>query len=204
MGGYPKVAFSIIDADELQIDDNLQIEGFDLKKEQIHRYYNDQDHRRKVLIDPGTKQYYKIWHETYFRGKYFYKAFNAGYYEEDIVPALVGVIVQESICRGYVMEECKELSKTEKSEKKWVGKFLTPLIEKIHQTGYFYYDFADANIRAYEGKFCLIDLDSIYPFSDYEELKKGKHKGGKLIKNPFYEWILDREFKQFSSETESN
>lgn len=41
-------------------------------------------------------------------------------------------------------------------------------------------------------KYGLIDLDSIYPFDEYEEWRNHKHKGGKMVKHESYKRQLDK------------
>ena len=44
--------------------------------------------------------------KTYVRKDTIPKAFELGFYDEELLPALVGLIYWEGVCRGYVMKEC--------------------------------------------------------------------------------------------------
>ena len=87
--------------------DEIDVTKFKTIKDR-QKWYNNQDHSRWVFYDEVNKLYYKIWNDTYIRRNTIVNAFELGFYDVDMLPALKGLIFWEGICRGYVMKECEK------------------------------------------------------------------------------------------------
>ena len=77
------------------------------------KYWGNQDFSRWVFKDESTNLYYKIWNETYVKRNGVVSGLLSGLYDETTVPALVGLIFWEGVCRGYVMEHLGDVHKKE-------------------------------------------------------------------------------------------
>ena len=77
--------------------------------------------------------------------------------------------------------------------------FLQHIKEKTRKSKYFFYDFWRASIMEYEGKPCLIDLESVYPICEYDFRKKQNkdvyEQKDHLIKNPDYRKFVEKLYK---------
>ena len=90
------------------------------------------------------------------------------------------------------MRKGEELTKDERNDKNTLEHFSMRLLEKVKETGFFYYDLDFSNLKRFGNEYCLIDLDSIYPFNAYQEWRDGKHCGGKMVKYEPYRSQLDK------------
>ena len=88
--------------------DEIDVSKFQTIKTR-QKYYGNQDHSRWVFYDENNKLYYKIWNDTYIRKNTIIEAFELGFYDKELLPALEGIIFWEGVCRGYVMKECEKL-----------------------------------------------------------------------------------------------
>lgn len=140
----------------------------DLKRIQgRHRWYGDQDHSRWVYEDVINDVFFKVWNHTYVRKNNLLDAFHCGFYE-GLIPAFRGVIKQNNVCRGYVMNRCEKPD----NQEELFQDILEKIKERTKKTGLFSYDLQKRNVLIYEKKPCLVDLEGVYPLKEYERLKK--------------------------------
>ena len=125
------------------------------------KWYGDEDHSRWVFESDGL--YYKIWNETYVRKDGVKTGLDSEFYDEDTVPAFVGLIYYDGICRGYITKKCEEC-------KDDITSFEDVIKNKTKETGFFVYDITDKHIMKFGDKFSLIDLEGVCPLSEYEDI----------------------------------
>jgi hypothetical protein len=142
-----------------------------LVKERI-KWYGEQDHSRWIFADRTSwlwdrprPRVYKIWNPTYVRRDNLLAGLEAGFYNEEIVPALLGPIFHDGICRGYVMEACQRHARM-------VDWFYETIKRRTRETGYFYYDFSRYQIMRYGNRLSLVDLEGVYPLEDAPNLDR--------------------------------
>jgi hypothetical protein len=134
------------------------------------RCVGGQDHSRSVYRGPrlaaqveGSSLLYKVWNPTYARRGNILDGLESGFYDSTTAPALVALIFEGPVCRGYVMEECTKYGKVPRA-------FYERVKEKTAQTGRFHYDLTGCNIMRFGDRYSLIDLESIYPLSEAANL----------------------------------
>lgn len=181
---------------DLPFKENLTISGFTTIKRRIKSYpdkKHTQNHTRAVWENIEKGVILKIWPKDYVRGKYFHQAYEKEFFIDMEEYSSIQVIIDDKgICRGYSMKKGKELTANEKKDEKILEHFSKRLIEKVKVTGFFYYDLDSNNLRKFGNEYCLSDLDSIYPFDEYEEWRDHKHKGGEMVKYKTYKNQLDK------------
>ena len=128
-------------------------------------WYGPQNHSRQVFQTSRwpvwlakSKMFYKIWNENYVRKDNILNGLEAGFYDENTVPALDGIIFSKGVCRGYVMHACS-------GKRIYAPEFYNLLKEKTRLTGYFNYQIGINHILQYRDQYSLIDLEGIYPIS---------------------------------------
>jgi len=155
------------------------------------KIYGSQNHSRRRFRDPNGKLFYKIWDNDYVRRNNLPDALDAEFYDEKLIPAFRALIHGENdVCMGYIMAVMEKGSIPPDKD------FLQHIMKKTRQSKYFFYDFWRASIMEYEGKLCLIDLESVYPVCEYEFRKKQNiekyNQNGHLIKNPDYRKFMEK------------
>ena len=83
---------------------DLNISGFETIGRHQKSSYNGQDHRRKTWKQPSERKIYKVWHETYVRGEYFYNALTQGFYDGNLVPAF-DTAIRKARCQTYTFDK---------------------------------------------------------------------------------------------------
>jgi len=131
------------------------------------KWYNNQDHSRWIFKDEKNKLYYKIWNETYIRKNTIPIAIESGFYDEKLLPSLVGLLWWEGTCRGYVMKECDSYGEIDDN-------FFEDIKKRTEKTNLFAYDFCPNHIVKFNGKTTIIDLEGVYSLNEYQ-LKKEEH-----------------------------
>ena len=180
-----------INWEDLPFEEDLTISGFTTIKSKI-KYYKDQNHTRAVWENKEKGVILKIWPKNYIRGEYFHQASEKGFFDDMVDYSSIQVIMDDKgICRGYSMRKGEELTKDERNDKNTLEHFSMRLLEKVKETGFFYYDLDFSNLKRFGNEYCLIDLDSIYPFNEYQEWRDGKHRGGEMVKYEPYKSQLD-------------
>ena len=148
----------------------IQLDSFDPLNMKLiksrEKWYGSDDHSRWVFEDKDL--YYKIWNETYIRKNQVKFGIDCGFYDETIIPAFVGLIYHENICRGYVVRKCDTYFGD-------IIPFYKLIKSKTKETKSFIYDFMDKHVMKFEDKFSLIDLEGIYPLSSYEEFAEDRN-----------------------------
>ena len=81
----------------------------------------------------------------------------------EVVPAFMGLIYYENICRGYVTKKCDECLDD-------ITSFNNLIKEKTKNTKFFIYDISNKHVMKFKDKFSLIDLEGVYPLSSYEDI----------------------------------
>ena len=145
---------------------DIDLRELDVIKENIF-WLDEQDHSRWVLRTRkksaafGSQELYlKIWNPTYIRRDNILAGIDVGFYDDQITPALVGLIFHRGFCRGYVVRKCTP---------NWgagVDELFDLIKEKSEQTGFFSYQFSRYHIMRYKNRLNLIDLEGIYPIRD--------------------------------------
>jgi|TARA_R100000479_G_C6381028_1_gene201071 hypothetical protein len=149
------------------------------------KWYDNQDHSRWVFYDETNKLYYKIWNETYIRRNTIVEAFESGFYDLDMLPALKGIIFWEGICRGYVMEECEKHGILEDD-------FFDDIKKRTTNTDMFAYDLCPNHIFKFNEKTTIIDLEGVYQLNQYQTKKSEHHSLG--IPGRFVEYEIYDEY----------
>jgi hypothetical protein len=134
------------------------------------RCVGGQDHSRSVYRGPrlaaqveDSSLLYKVWSPTYARCGNILDGLESGFYDSTTAPALVALIFEGPVCRGYVMEECTKYGKIPRA-------FYERVKEVTAQTGRFHYDLTGCNIMRFGDRYSLIDLESVYPLSEAANL----------------------------------
>lgn len=143
---------------------------------------SDASHTRTVYIDQDEQFYYKVWSANYFRAVHFESALNAGFYET--LAPLTGIIYDEqNKCRGYILKKgvlvkhhptkynikitpvgrYEHITPISQQTNKEYIEFYWKILKTSKETGFAYIDLSAVNIIYLEGKFQLIDLESIEP-----------------------------------------
>ena len=141
--------------------DEIDVSKFETIKVR-EKWYENQDHSRWIFYDKQNKLYFKIWNETYIRKDTIPKAFELGFYDTEILPAFVGLIYWEGICRGYVMKECN-------TDSLFKSRFFDEIKKRTKKTNLFAYDFCPKHIVKYKDTLTLIDLEGVYNLDEYED-----------------------------------
>jgi hypothetical protein len=135
------------------------------------KWYGTQDHSRWIFYDSDNKLYYKIWNDSYIRKNTIPSAINSEFYDEELLPSLVGLIYWEDVCRGYVMKECEKYGVLEDD-------FFNEIKRRTNETKMFAYDLCPNHIFKYNGKITIIDLEGVYGLSEYQTKKEEHHSLG--------------------------
>jgi len=148
----------------------------------------------KLSFVLDRKELRKSIQRNYVRRNNLKNGLDAGFYDERLIPAFRGLILDEDeVCRGYVM------AAMEKGRIPPDKEFLQRIKKKTQESGYFFYDSWRANIMEYKGMPCLIDLESVYPVSEYafrkEQNKDMYRQRDHLIKNPAYREFVEKLYK---------
>ena len=162
------------------------------------KYWGNQDFSRWVFKDESTNLYYKIWNETYVKRNGVVSGLLSGLYDETTVPALVGLIFWEGVCRGYVMEHLGDVHKKEDmiSDEDY-PKFYNHILQKVKDTNYFPYDLCQKHMRKYKDTISLMDLEGVHHIDEYEyRLKEHNDLGikGLFINNSQWEKDIHKIF----------
>ena len=148
---------------EIQLAD-IDISRLKLIKE-TYLWLDGQDHSRWVFQARGTTGLkekglvYKIWNPTYIRRDHFLQGIACGFYDETTVPALLAVIFERGVCRGYVMRKCHPVRRTDPV-------LHARILEKTAGTGYFCVQYSRYHTLLDGDKFTLVDLEAIHPVAE--------------------------------------
>ena len=169
------------------------------------KYWGKHDFSRWVFKDESTNLYYKIWNETYVKRNGVVSGLLSGLYDETTVPALVGLIFWEGVCRGYVMEHLGDVhTKEDMISDEDYPKFYNHILQKVKDTNYFPYDLCQKHMRKYKDTISLMDLEGVHHIDEYEyRLKEHNDLGikGLFINNQQWEKdIKDLFYKPLSEE----
>ena len=173
----------------------ISLDTIDVKKMtpiyERSKYWGELDFSRWVFRDETTNLYYKIWNDTYVKRNGIISGLISGLYDETTVPALVGIIFWEGVCRGYVMKHLGDVHKKEDmiSDEDY-PQFYNHILNKVKQTNYFPYDLCQKHMRKYKNKISLMDLEGVHHIDEYEfRLKEHNHLGikGLFINNQQWE-----------------
>ena len=147
------------------------------------------NHGRSIYHDSENKLYYKIFHRDYCRRNNFELAIRKDFFK-DLAPGLKDLIEDDGDIIGYVTEEGNILSNSEFDNYLIPAEFKEKLFDSIRKTNLFFYDFVPSNIIILEdGRFSLIDLESVYEIKDLFKI----HKHNAKIKPDFlYDFIYNK------------
>jgi hypothetical protein len=157
------------------------------------RYYGDQDHSRNVYKDPTTNRFYKVWNSDYIRRDNFINTYNLGYFK-NLAPALVGPIMDGDVCVGYIMEAAITNMLSDTRE------FFDVLKSETERLGWFYYDWMPQHLMQYDSKPTLIDLESVYPIADLQNVLD--HKYNCAFRNQEYKEFVWNIYQSMNSTLE--
>lgn len=155
-----------------------------------------------VYYDAESEYYHKIWKPNYKRIPVFQKALELGFF--DGISIIDYIIIDESsVIRGYsirklgseftykIWKKCRspyllhepDVIKYSKIEQDKLVDLFQRLAVASLKTNIFYLDISLGNIKEYEGRFYLIDLDSIYTQDEIKRKKTG-------LDPKHIEWVL--------------
>ena len=176
--------------------DEIDVSKFQSIKSR-EKWYDYQDHSRWIFYDKKNKLYYKLWNDTYVRKNTIIEAFESGFYDEQLLPALKGIIVWEGVCRGYVMEECENYGIMDVN-------FFDDIKTRTQNCNMFAYDLCPNHIFKYKGKTTIIDLEGVYNLNEYETKTKEHYSlgiPGRFVEyEPYEKYINKLNYKPLSEE----
>lgn len=148
--------------------------------------YGTQDHSRWVFrgsLGGSTEEYfYKIWNPAYIRRDNILAAIDSGFCDDCLVPALCGIITHHGICRGYVMHSGRV------DREPVDDQFRDLVYLKTEETSFFAAQFSPCHVMNDRGLLSLLDLEGIYPLSEYTQLTRDHCR------------FKDKTYKQFVTE----
>jgi hypothetical protein len=134
--------------------------------------------------------YFKIWNPDHIRKDTIPRAVEAGFYGEQLTPALHGIIYHQGICRGYVMRECALTGHIDLD-------FYVNLKRKTVVDEFFAIQFSRFHTGVYEGRTSLIDLESVHPLYELPLMPDSQA----FFDDPDYEdYVISCYKKKFSKE----
>ncbi len=148
------------------------------------------NHGRSIYFDEQNSLYYKIFHKDYIRRTNFEMAIKKNFFD-GMIPALVSLITDDGMIVGYVSKAGKVLSDNEFDEHLVPDNLKVKMIQRIKETGLFFYDLVPSNIiRLDDGQLSLIDLESVYEIKDFYEMRNhnAKAKPQFLHDVVYHEW----------------
>ena len=148
------------------------------------------NHGRAIYYDRENDLYYKIFHKDYVRRTNFEIAIEKNFFD-GLIPALVSLIVDGDDIVGYVSKAGQVLSNNEFDEHLIPDDFKVKIMQRIKETGLFFYDLVPSNIiKLDDGQVSLIDLESVYEIKDFYEMRNhnAKTKPQFLYDVVYHEW----------------
>ena len=155
---------------KIQLND-VNFDAFECVKDKYNRMVDGISHGRAIYFDPQAQLYYKIFHPDYCRIDNFRKAINTNFFD-GLSPALTGLIYDSDTLVGYVTKAGPLLSANEFDYHLIPQDFFRILKNRIKESGMFFYDLVPHNIILIDGEPSLIDLESVYDLSEYNNLSK--------------------------------
>lgn len=146
---------------------DIKSSDFQLMHERTAQY-GHQDHSRVIYKDNKNRLYYKLWNPGYIRSKTFLQAYHDGYFDL-LAPGLVDIIMYDNSCVGYIMHACEKTNNTVTSN------FYELLEQETENKKWFYYDWSPNHLMVYNDKLTLIDLESVYPISELQNVLDHKY-----------------------------
>jgi hypothetical protein len=160
---YPALELSEIDLPRLKL------------VKEVVQWFGDQDHSRWVFQAPKNYQlagegglFLKIWNPSYIRRDNLLTAIEAGFYDQELTPALQAVIFHEGICRGYSMRRCRPSRGLD-------PEFYRKVQEKTAATKLFHYQFSRYHAMRFQDGHSLVDLEGVYPVDELPGLTSSYH-----------------------------
>ena len=162
---------------------NINIDSCEIILNKAGRVVDGINHGRTVLKGDGV--YYKIFDKDYCRRENFIKAYEAGFFYDEVAPALQSLIVDGDDIVGYVTEAGTQLG----SEFDRVSEsFYQKMLACVDVTKMFFYDLVPSNIIIKDGRLSLIDLESVYDLDELYTISKHNAK----VKPDYYFTELER------------
>ena len=162
---------------------NINIDSCEIILNKAGRVVDGINHGRTVLKGDGV--YYKIFDKDYCRRENFIKAYEAGFFYDEVAPALQSLIVDGDDIVGYVTEAGTQLG----SEFDRVSEsFYQKMLACVDVTKKFFYDLVPSNIIIKDGRLSLIDLESVYDLDELYTISKHNAK----VKPDYYFTELER------------
>ena len=153
---------------KIQIND-INFDAYQCVKDKYNRVVDGVSHGRAIYYDSANEIYYKIFHPDYCRINNFRKAIKANFFD-GLAPALTDLIYDKDEIVGYVTKEGPLLSANEFDFHLIPQDFFSILKNRIKESGMFFYDLVPHNIVLIDGEPSLIDLESVYDISEYNNL----------------------------------
>jgi hypothetical protein len=157
----------------------LQLKDIDLRrytvvKDKYHRQYDGINHGRQVLHNPADNTFLKVFNPGYCRLTNFRQAYAAGFFENEIFGALAGLIYSADALMGYLTRGGQTLAPVGVEDFGLIpGYFFDKFVTHCRAHALAYYDLVPQNIIALPGgALSLVDLESIYAFSETGRMEK--------------------------------
>lgn len=172
---------------------DIEIHRLTLVKE-VYLWHQDQDHSRWVFkcsqrnyVKDCRYLYFKIWNPDYVRRDNILMAMDAGFFDDKTTPALKGIIYHQGLCRGYIMEECKQIYTHHLNQK-----YFELIKTRSRETGLFHIQFSPCHVMKYKRWFSLIDLEGVFKISEFPHL----HKMKSYFDYKDYEKFIEHEYRR--------
>jgi glycosyltransferase involved in cell wall biosynthesis len=153
---------------KIQLND-IDFDAYECIKDKYNRIVDGVSHGRAIYFDSANQEYYKIFHPDYCRINNFRKAIKANFFE-GLSSALISLIYDSGDIVGYVTKAGPLLSANEFDFHLIPQDFFRILKNRIKESGMLFYDLVPHNIILIDGEPSLIDLESVYDISEYNNL----------------------------------
>ena len=158
----------------------------------INGFLNNENHSRTVYSD--NKYFYKIWDKDYVYRKNFDIAVEKIFSKYNIACSLCSIIInKEGATVGYVTKKGELSSKCPMA----YYNFFNLLKKSLVSTSYFYSDLVSSNVALINGTPSLIDLESFYHISLYDDLNNCSHE---KIKPKEWNEFIKKEYYRYKNE----
>ena len=125
------------------------------------------EEERSIYYDKN-KLYYKIWKKEYVHADHFKNIMDNNIYDNELILNFYGIIFDDDeICRGYITYKSESISRRLNLNK--LPTLYNNLKKNIERTKYIKLDPVYKNIVKYNNKYCFIDLEEMYSFSDIKK-----------------------------------
>ena len=147
--------------------EEVQFSSIDFSAKTLHHK------KRTRAVFKDEKYHYKLWEFGWEHGDVTRNCFDIGYYDMEIVPAFVSMIVHDGKDVGYVMKSGKVLGSSRGPWDTLVNTtnrndqliFLNEVLQRSVKHNRIISDMVPSNVIVFDGKICTIDLEGVESFS---------------------------------------